>query len=236
MMTSTSYWLGGAILIAAGVWQFTPVKNICLRHCRSPMGFLMQAWRPGRLAAFRMGLEHGTFCLGCCWFLMGLLFFGGVMNLIWIAGLAVFILLEKTVPMGNWVGRIAGFGAAAWGVLLFAAAAQTGTVAAQSGYLFEMAEVQVAGPGKTTLAVRLVHVPDKRPVAGAVILDAKTDMGSAGMPEMTGKLTPLPSDQPAIYRFLIESGMAGKWQLILTARVPGESGTVRGVITYDVTT
>jgi predicted metal-binding membrane protein len=74
MMVTTSYWLGGAILLAAGVWQLTPIKGICLRHCRSPMGFLVQSWRPGRGGAFRMGLEHGSFCLGCCWFLMGLLF------------------------------------------------------------------------------------------------------------------------------------------------------------------
>ena len=88
MMATTSYWLGGAILLAAGVWQLTPIKGICLRHCRSPMGFLVQSWRPGRGGAFRMGLEHGSFCLGCCWFLMGLLFFGGIMNLFWIIGLA----------------------------------------------------------------------------------------------------------------------------------------------------
>ena len=96
MMTTTSYWLGGAILIAAGIWQLTPIKGVCLRHCRSPLSFIAQKWRPGRLGAFRMGLEHGAFCLGCCWFLMALLFFGGIMNLFWIAGLALFVLLEKT--------------------------------------------------------------------------------------------------------------------------------------------
>jgi predicted metal-binding membrane protein len=69
MMATTSYWLGGAILLAAGVWQLTPIKGICLRHCRSPMGFLVRSWRSGRLGAFRMGLEHGSYCLGCCWFL-----------------------------------------------------------------------------------------------------------------------------------------------------------------------
>jgi predicted metal-binding membrane protein len=120
MMVTTSYWVGGAILIAAGVWQLTPVKGVCLRHCRSPLSFLVQSWRPGRLGALRMGLEHGTYCLGCCWFLMGLLFFGGIMNLYWIAGLAGFILLEKTIPMGHWFGRIAGVAAAAWGVLMLA--------------------------------------------------------------------------------------------------------------------
>jgi predicted metal-binding membrane protein len=123
MMTATNYWLGGAILLAAGLWQLTPLKGVCLRHCRSPLSFLAQRWRPGRLGAFRMGIEHGAYCLGCCWFLMGLLFFGGIMNLFWIAGLALFILLEKTIPMGHWFSRIAGVCFAAWGVLLLAGAA-----------------------------------------------------------------------------------------------------------------
>jgi predicted metal-binding membrane protein len=120
MMTAANYWLGGAILLAAGLWQLTPLKGVCLRHCRSPLSFLAQQWRPGRLGAFRMGLEHGAYCLGCCWFLMGLLFFGGIMNLFWIAGLACFILLEKTIPMGHWFGRIAGVCFAAWGVVMLA--------------------------------------------------------------------------------------------------------------------
>ena len=123
MMTTTSYRLGGAILIAAGLWQLTPVKGACLRHCRSPMSFIAHGWRPGWLGAFRMGLEHGAYCLGCCWFLMGLLFFGGVMNLFWIGGLAAFVLLEKTIPMGHWLARIAGVGVTAWGVLMLATAA-----------------------------------------------------------------------------------------------------------------
>jgi predicted metal-binding membrane protein len=123
MMTATNYWLGGVILLAAGLWQLTPVKGVCLRHCRSPLSFIAQKWRPGRLGAFRMGLEHGTFCLGCCWFLMGLLFFGGIMNLFWIAGLAGFVLLEKTIPTGQWIGRIVGVVLAAWGVMMLANAA-----------------------------------------------------------------------------------------------------------------
>jgi predicted metal-binding membrane protein len=130
MMTTTSYWLGGAILIAAGLWQLTPIKGICLRHCRSPISFLVQGWRPGWFGAFRMGLEHGTYCLGCCWFLMGLLFFGGVMNLFWIAGLAVFVLLEKTIPLGHWVGRIAGIAFVAWGAALIATGPLIGTLTA----------------------------------------------------------------------------------------------------------
>lgn len=123
MMVTTSYWLGGAILLVAGAWQLTPVKGVCLRHCRSPLSFLVGSWRPGRLGALRMGLEHGTYCLGCCWFLMGLLFFGGIMNLFWIAGLAAFVLLEKTIPLGHWVGRIIGIAAVAGGVLMLVEAA-----------------------------------------------------------------------------------------------------------------
>jgi predicted metal-binding membrane protein len=122
MMVPTNVWLGGAILIAAGAWQLTPIKNVCLRHCRSPLSFLANRWRAGRLGAFRMGLKHGVYCLGCCWFLMGLLFFGGVMNLYWIFGLAMFVLIEKTVPMGRWLARAAGVGLVGWGVMLFAAA------------------------------------------------------------------------------------------------------------------
>lgn len=120
MMTTTSYRLGGAVLITAGLWQLTPAKGTCLRHCRSPLSFIAQGWRPGRIGAFRMGLEHGAYCLGCCWFLMGLLFFGGIMNLFWISGLAAFVLLEKTTSMGHWLARIAGAGIAAWGVLMLA--------------------------------------------------------------------------------------------------------------------
>jgi len=123
MMVATSYWLGGAILVLAGLWQLSPIKGVCLRHCRSPLGFLVQSWRPGRLGAFRMGLEHGAYCLGCCWFLMGLLFFGGIMNLFWIAGLAVYVLLEKTIPFGHWLGRVVGIAAAACGLLMLANAA-----------------------------------------------------------------------------------------------------------------
>jgi predicted metal-binding membrane protein len=123
MMVATSYWLGGAILLLAGLWQLTPIKGACLRHCRSPLSFLVQSWRPGRLGAFRMGLEHGAYCLGCCWFLMGLLFFGGIMNLFWIAGLAIYFLLEKLAPQGPWLARGLGAAAAAGGVLMFVIAA-----------------------------------------------------------------------------------------------------------------
>jgi predicted metal-binding membrane protein len=122
-MTATSLWLSGAILIGAGVWQFTPIKSICLRHCRSPLSFLSHRWRPGRTGAMLMGLEHGAYCLGCCWFLMGILFFGGIMNLYWIIGLAAFVLVEKTVRIGNWIGRVAGLALTGWGIFLLTSAA-----------------------------------------------------------------------------------------------------------------
>ncbi len=118
MLETTNVWLGTAILLAAGVWQLTPFKAACLRHCRSPLSFLSQAWRPGNWGALQMGIHHGAYCLGCCWFLMALLFFGGVMNLYWIAGLAVFVLLEKMVPHGHWFGRAVGAGLIAVGVVL----------------------------------------------------------------------------------------------------------------------
>ncbi len=120
MMVTTSLWLGAAILIVAGVWQFTPMKHTCLRHCRSPVAYLSGHWRDGRGGAFRMGLEHGTYCLGCCWFLMALLFVGGVMNLYWIAGIAAYVLLEKLLPMGHWLAYAAGLGLTGAGVYLLA--------------------------------------------------------------------------------------------------------------------
>jgi predicted metal-binding membrane protein len=231
MMVTTSYWLGSAILIAAGLWQLTPIKGMCLRHCRSPIGFLVQSWRPGGRGAFRMGLQHGSFCLGCCWFLMGLLFFGGIMNLFWIIGLAVFVLVEKTVPMGSWIGRIVGVGVAAWGVLLLATT--TLTVAAPDEYRFEVVDAPTGVAGTTAVAVRLVHASNNKPVDDATIVEAKTDMGPAGMAEMSGKVTRGESAQPGVYRFSIETGMAGKWELVLTARVPGETAPVTGKVIYD---
>jgi predicted metal-binding membrane protein len=118
MLQTSNRWLGAGLLIAAGLWQLTPLKARCLGHCRTPLGFLVGHWRAGRFGAVRMGLEHGAFCLGCCWFLMALLFFGGVMNLYWIVGLAVFVLLEKTIPLGHWLARVTGIALVAWGIAL----------------------------------------------------------------------------------------------------------------------
>lgn len=108
MMRTHSPTLGAGLLIVAGLYQLTPLKHACLDHCRSPAHFISRHWRTGTLGAFRMGVEHGAFCLGCCWALMGILFVGGVMNLFLIAGLTLFVLLEKVLPSGVWVGRIAG--------------------------------------------------------------------------------------------------------------------------------
>ena len=119
MMTgSGNPWLSASILIAAGLWQLTPLKQACLRHCRGPMQFMTQGFRPGVRGALRMGAEHGLYCLGCCWFLMGLLFYGGVMNLYWIAGLAIYVLIEKLLPAGIWISRIGGVALLVWGCWL----------------------------------------------------------------------------------------------------------------------
>ena len=120
MGESTSTYLGGALLIAAGAFQWSNLKYVCLKHCRSPLSFLMNEWREGSWGALSMGLRHGTYCLGCCWMLMGLLFVLGVMNLLWIAALAGFVLLEKVVPEGHMVSRLSGVGLVAWGVLMVA--------------------------------------------------------------------------------------------------------------------
>ena len=120
MMTGTAGRLGGAILIAAGLYQLTPIKQACLRHCRSPIMFLTQHWRPGWAGAWRMGLAHGAYCLGCCWFLMALLFVGGIMNVLWIAGLALYVLFEKTVPAGHWLSYASGAALILGGIVMVA--------------------------------------------------------------------------------------------------------------------
>lgn len=120
MMETSSKLLAASLFIAAGIYQWTPLKQSCLRRCRSPLDFIMAYWREGRWGSFVMGLRHGGFCLGCCWLLMLLLFVGGLMNLAWIAGLAAFVLVEKLSPAGHWIGRLAGVLLAAWGVFALA--------------------------------------------------------------------------------------------------------------------
>jgi predicted metal-binding membrane protein len=112
----------GALLIAAGIYQWTPLKQACLRHCRSPLAFLLHHWRGGASGALMSGLRHGTYCLGCCWMLMALLFVGGLMNLVWIAALALLILVEKTLPWGGRMSKVTGAALVAWGTIALATA------------------------------------------------------------------------------------------------------------------
>jgi predicted metal-binding membrane protein len=253
LSSATAARIGGAVFVVAGLYQLTPLKNVCLSKCRTPISFIMTSWRDGTVGALRMGLLHGGYCLGCCWLLFVILFPLGIMNVAAMAAITFLVFAEKTLPWGRPVVRVTAAVLVAYGVMVMAApqvlptfmadgmgmaapATLTGTIPASADYRFEVVEAQAAGPGKTTVTVRLVHVADNKPVKGAVILEAKTNMGPSGMPEMTGKVTPLSSDEPRLYHFLIETGMAGKWELILGAEAPGETETLRGVITYDVAT
>jgi len=117
-MASASDWLGATLLIAAGIYQLTPLKHACLRHCRSPVAFVTEHWRPGPRGALRMGLWHGSYCVACCWVVMGLLFYGGIMSFYWIVGLAVLVLLEKLLPVGHRLGSLSGIAFLIWGIWL----------------------------------------------------------------------------------------------------------------------
>ena len=118
MMVSTSSTLGGILLLSAGVFQFTPLKRGCLMRCRSPLSFLMSEWRDGRWGTLVMGMKHGVYCAGCCAVLMTLLFVAGVMNLLWVATIAAFILVEKVAPRGKTIGHVAGAGLIVAGIAL----------------------------------------------------------------------------------------------------------------------
>ena len=109
--------LASTVLIAAGAYQWTPLKDTCLRHCRSPTEFLVRHWRQDTRGALRTGVRHGLFCLGCCWMLMALLFVGGVMSIAWIGAIALFVLLEKTVPWGDRMSRLGGVLLFVWGAI-----------------------------------------------------------------------------------------------------------------------
>lgn len=122
MMVSSSRYLAAGLLLAAGVYQLTPLKNACLVQCRAPLRFIQDhgGFKPGVGGSLRLGLVHGLFCVGCCWALMALLFVGGVMNVLWIAALAIVVLAEKLLPGGPWLARFAGVAAiAAGGWMLF---------------------------------------------------------------------------------------------------------------------
>lgn len=109
MIVSTSDLFGASLLIAAGIYQLTPFKESCLKHCQSPVVFIQRTFKKGYLGAAKMGLHHGFFCLGCCWLLMGLLFVAGVMNLLWIVSITLYVMFEKLLPTNQYTIRISGF-------------------------------------------------------------------------------------------------------------------------------
>ncbi len=121
-MVNASPILGGALLLAAGIFQFTPLKYACLTRCRSPLGFLLNEWRDGTRGALIMGLRNGNFCVVCCWALMSVMFVVGVMSLLWMAIIAAFVLVEKVAPRGLWVSRISGLLFIVWGVWMLTGA------------------------------------------------------------------------------------------------------------------
>jgi predicted metal-binding membrane protein len=114
-MTLGSRWIEAAVLVAAGLYQLSPLKAACLGECRAPAQFISRHWRPGIAGAVRLGMLHGAYCVGCCWLLMGLLFVGGVMNIAWIVALTLIVAVEKLVPGGEWVARLTGVALIAWG-------------------------------------------------------------------------------------------------------------------------
>ena len=115
MMAVRSVVIGGVLLVAAGLYQLSPLKAVCLKKCKSPLMFLGRNWQSGNHGALRMGLSHGFYCLGCCWVLMGLLFYGGVMELRWIVGLALYVAAEKLIPAGNRLSQFTGVLLVGWG-------------------------------------------------------------------------------------------------------------------------
>jgi predicted metal-binding membrane protein len=118
MMASASHVFGGALLIAAGVYQWLPIKEACLAQCSAPLSFVQRhgGFQADARGSVRLGLQHGLYCIGCCWALMALLFVGGVMNLLWIAILMLVVLVEKLMPGGRILARIAGLAAVAAGL------------------------------------------------------------------------------------------------------------------------
>ena len=194
-----------------------------------------------------MGLAHGGYCLGCCWLLFVVLFPLGIMNIAAMAVITLLVFAEKTLPWGRSVVRTAAGALIAYGMLVLmlpqllptlmegrGATADAAPSSSDPDYRFELVEVRPAGPGKTILSVRLAHLPEDKPIEEAAVREAGTNMGPGGMPEMTGRVTPLPTDRPGTYGFLIETGMPGKWELTLDVEVQGGAQTIRGAVPYDV--
>lgn len=126
-MATGSPLLGGGLLMLAGLYQWLPVKGACLSHCRSPLGFFTAEWREGASGALVMGFRHGSYCVGCCWALMALLFVAGVMNLFWVVAIAGLVLAEKVLPNGRLLGRITGALLAGWGLWMVASTVGRGS-------------------------------------------------------------------------------------------------------------
>ena len=123
MMVGVSPLLSGTLLVVAGLYQLTPLKEACLARCRSPLSFVSTRWREGSAGALLMGMRHGTYCVGCCWALMTLLFVLGVMNLLWVLALAVLVMAEKTLPRARWVTRATSAALLGWGAWVLATGA-----------------------------------------------------------------------------------------------------------------
>jgi predicted metal-binding membrane protein len=125
MLAAQSMWLmvnavrfGGIILVVAGLYQLSPLKHICLSKCRMPLQCILATWRAGYNGAFRMGLEHGAFCLGCCWLLFAILFPLGIMNITAMVLVTVLIYTEKSLPLGRQISQLVGGGLIAYGILV----------------------------------------------------------------------------------------------------------------------
>ena len=120
MMVAASGRIGGSVLMAAGIYQFTPMKNKCLRQCQSPFAFIAAngGFKQGVGNSIRLGIRHGLYCIGCCWLLMALLFVGGVMNILWIAAIAIHVLIEKAVIAGRAIALLTGTALAVTGLWL----------------------------------------------------------------------------------------------------------------------
>ena len=138
-------YVAGAALLAAGLYQLTPLKDVCLRHCRSPLHFLLHGWRPGRIGAVRMGMEHGAYCLGCCWGLMLALFALGVMSLFWMAVVGAVILVEKLAPRGQQLSRLVAVSLLALGVWVTAAPASVPGLVQPNSPGAELARMKMMG-------------------------------------------------------------------------------------------
>lgn len=143
----------GVVLVAAGIYQLTPLKDVCLRHCRSPLHFLLHGWRSGRTGAVRMGAEHGAYCLGCCWGLMLALFALGVMSLFWMAVVGAVILVEKLAPAGQRLSRLVGVALVALGVWIAAAPGSVPGLVQPDSHGAELARMRMMGtkPGPTPM-------------------------------------------------------------------------------------